>query len=99
MANRGTSSGSQSQGHVATSQAIFDTEEKLDTAPVVRYCARSSIEHGHKNMVTDIQWVPAHTEISRERDNLGAIIENQTHSCDQIVSSSLDGECVLSAGV
>ncbi|KAI6660473.1 WD repeat-containing protein 63-like [Oopsacas minuta] len=91
MTNRGTSSGSETQGYMATAQAIFDTEEKVQSAPVVRYCTRSSIEHGHKNMVTDIQWVPAHTEIGRERDNLGSIVENQTHQCYQVISSSLDG--------
>ena len=91
MANRGTSSDSQAQGHIATAQAIFDTEDKLQTAPVVRYCARSAIEVGHKNAVTDVHWVPAHTEIGRERDNLGAVSDNLSRQCYQIVSSSLDG--------
>ena len=90
MANRGTSD-SQVQGHVTTAQAIFDTEDKLQTAPVVRYCARSAIELGHKNAVTDIQWVPTHIEIGRERENLGAISDNTSHQCHQIVSTSLDG--------
>ena len=92
MANRGTSSDSQPQGHKATAQAIFDMEDKLESAPVVRYCARSSIEQGHKSMVTDIQWLPSHLEVGRERENLGSFLDNQTHQCHQIVSSSLDGE-------
>ena len=91
MANRGTSSDSQAQGHIATAQAIFETGDKLQTARVVRYCARSAIEHGHKNAVTDIQWVPTHMEIGRERENLGSVVDGISQQCHQIVSSSLDG--------
>ena len=34
----------------------------MDT-PIIRYCAVSGIEHGHKESITDLLWVPDHMEV------------------------------------
>ena len=44
-------------------------EEVIPDTPTVRYAAVSSIEHGHKNMVSWVEWVPDHFEVSA-RDNV-----------------------------
>ena len=44
-------------------------EEVIPDTPTVRYAAVSSIEHGHKNMVSCVEWVPDHFEVSA-RDNV-----------------------------
>lgn len=38
-------------------------EEAVPDIPIVRYSAVSSIEHGHINLVTSVQWVPEHCEV------------------------------------
>uniref|UniRef100_A0AAY5L9F9 WD repeat domain 63 n=1 Tax=Esox lucius TaxID=8010 RepID=A0AAY5L9F9_ESOLU len=53
---------------------------------VVRYCAVSSIEHGHKAPVTDIQWLPETFEVSR----MGVPMENKSGMCVQIVTCAPD---------
>ena len=45
------------------SQPGFEDPNALKT-PIVRYCAVSSIEHGHKAPITDIQWMPDHMLVS-----------------------------------
>ena len=40
-------------------------EELVPDTPVVRYAAVSSIEHGHKSMVSHVEWVPDHFEVRR----------------------------------
>ena len=42
---------------------MFETDPKLDHAPIVRHVALSSIEFGHKKMISDIQWIPKHIEV------------------------------------
>lgn len=44
-------------------QVVFETDPKLDHAPIVRHVALSSIEFGHKKAISDIQWVPSHMEV------------------------------------
>ena len=44
-------------------QAIFDTEPKLDHAPIVQCTVLSSIEGGHANSITDLTWIPEHIEV------------------------------------
>ncbi|KAG8437221.1 hypothetical protein GDO86_008065 [Hymenochirus boettgeri] len=52
----------------------------------VRYCAVSSIEHGHKNVVTDIHWLPDCYELTK----LGNPYENRSGNCVQLVTCSPD---------
>ena len=46
-------------------KAVFETDPKLDHAPIVRHVALSSIDFGHKKTISDIRWVPNHIEASR----------------------------------
>lgn len=67
----------------------FEDPNALKT-PIVRYCAVSSIEHGHRAPVTDIQWMPDHMVISR----MGVPMENKTQQCCQLITCATDN-CVL----
>ena len=42
----------------------FEDESSFDRSPVLRYCAVSSIEHSHKTVITDLEWLPDHMEVS-----------------------------------
>ncbi|XP_068095221.1 dynein axonemal intermediate chain 3 [Hyperolius riggenbachi] len=62
-------------------------EPKQSNEPhLVRYCAVSSIEHGHKAVITDIHWLPDIFEITR----MGYPYENKSGSCVQLVTCSPD---------
>ncbi|KAI2649391.1 Dynein axonemal intermediate chain 3 [Labeo rohita] len=65
---------------------------KLDKneTPVVRYCAVSGIENGHKAPITDIQWLPETFELSK----LGIPVENASRVSVQLVTCAPDC-CVL----
>lgn len=69
-------------------QAMFDTDPKLDHAPMVQYCATASIKDSHSREVGDVQWVPHSIEICHKT---GCILENPSHQCNQVISCSLDG--------
>uniref|UniRef100_A0A8C7NFB2 Dynein axonemal intermediate chain 3 n=1 Tax=Oncorhynchus mykiss TaxID=8022 RepID=A0A8C7NFB2_ONCMY len=62
----------------------------LNETPVVRYCAVSGIENGHKAPITDIQWLPGTFEVSR----MGVPMENKNGICVQIVTCAPDC-CVM----
>nr|XP_033772911.1 WD repeat-containing protein 63 [Geotrypetes seraphini] len=55
-------------------------------AHFVRYCALSSIEFGHKAVVTDLHWLPDFFEVNRK----GSPYENQQGACVQLVTCSPD---------
>ncbi|XP_011223520.1 WD repeat-containing protein 63 [Ailuropoda melanoleuca] len=55
-------------------------------AMYIRHCAVSSIENGHKKVITDIHWLPDTFEINR----LGAVFENRNGICCQLVTCSAD---------
>ncbi|XP_030628081.1 dynein axonemal intermediate chain 3 [Chanos chanos] len=59
----------------------FKDKQENET-PVLRYCAVSSIESGHKGPITDVQWLPESFEISRT----GIPVENRNGMCVQIVT-------------
>ncbi|KAM4722968.1 dynein axonemal intermediate chain 3 [Rhinophrynus dorsalis] len=62
-------------------------EPKVSNEPhFVRYCAVSSIEHGHKNVITDLHWLPNYFELSKT----GHPFENKRGYCIQLVTSSPD---------
>ncbi|XP_077627245.1 dynein axonemal intermediate chain 3 isoform X2 [Crocuta crocuta] len=52
----------------------------------IRHCAVSSIENGHKKVITDIHWLPDTFEINR----MGSVFENRNGICCQLVTCSAD---------
>ncbi|XP_055486751.1 dynein axonemal intermediate chain 3 [Leucoraja erinacea] len=54
--------------------------------PVAQHCAVSSIENGHKSMVTDLCWLPDHFELTR----FGVPCESTEGLCVQLVTCSPD---------
>nr|XP_019565768.1 PREDICTED: WD repeat-containing protein 63 isoform X1 [Rhinolophus sinicus]XP_019565769.1 PREDICTED: WD repeat-containing protein 63 isoform X1 [Rhinolophus sinicus]XP_019565770.1 PREDICTED: WD repeat-containing protein 63 isoform X1 [Rhinolophus sinicus] len=52
----------------------------------IRHCAVSSIESGHKKVITDIHWLPDTFEINR----MGSVFENRSELCCQLVTCSAD---------
>ncbi|XP_030062184.1 dynein axonemal intermediate chain 3 [Microcaecilia unicolor] len=55
-------------------------------AQFVRYCALSSIEFGHKALITDLHWLPDLFEV----DQMGYPHENENGVCVQLVTCSPD---------
>ncbi len=43
-------------------QPGFEDESFFQT-PQLRFCAVSSIEHGHSEPITDLQWIPDHFQV------------------------------------
>ncbi|XP_029489077.1 dynein axonemal intermediate chain 3 isoform X1 [Oncorhynchus nerka] len=75
----------------ANTNALQGFEDKRENeTPVVRYCAVSGIENGHKAPITDIQWLPGTFEVSR----MGVPMENKNGICVQIVTCAPDC-CVM----
>uniref|UniRef100_A0A673GY45 WD repeat domain 63 n=1 Tax=Sinocyclocheilus rhinocerous TaxID=307959 RepID=A0A673GY45_9TELE len=64
--------------------------DKSSVTPVVRYCAVSGIENGHKAPITDIQWLSETFELSK----LGIPVENPSGISVQLVTCAPDC-CVL----
>ncbi|XP_058265003.1 dynein axonemal intermediate chain 3 isoform X2 [Hemibagrus wyckioides] len=69
-----------------TNTMDFKDKQHSDT-PVVRYCAMSGFEGGHRGPVTDVQWLPDSFEVS----SLGIPLENKNQISVQIVTCSPDG--------
>ncbi|GAB5575221.1 dynein axonemal intermediate chain 3 [Prionailurus iriomotensis] len=55
-------------------------------AMYIRHCAVSSIENGHKKVITDIHWLSDTFEINR----MGSVFENRSGICCQLVTCSAD---------
>uniref|UniRef100_A0A5F8GT04 Dynein axonemal intermediate chain 3 n=1 Tax=Monodelphis domestica TaxID=13616 RepID=A0A5F8GT04_MONDO len=71
----------------ATLKPIFLLEpDSTKETPFVRHCAVSSIEHGHKKIITDIHWLTDNYELNR----LGHAFENRSAICCQLVTCSVD---------
>ncbi|CAL8306342.1 unnamed protein product [Lota lota] len=67
----------------SASTATFDLEEKRkNEVPVVRYCAISAIESGHKAPITAVQWLPETFEVNR----MGVPLVNTNTTCVQLVT-------------
>ncbi|XP_073090319.1 dynein axonemal intermediate chain 3 isoform X1 [Manis javanica] len=60
--------------------------ESNKEAMYIRHCAVSSIESGHKKVITDIHWLSDTFEI----DRLGSVFENRSGLCCQLVTCSAD---------
>lgn len=90
MSNKGPSL-SDNKGPAAN-LAVFDTDPKLDHAPIVRHVALSSIEFGHKKTISAIQWIPSHIEICSKTFQ---IYSNTTQMCNQLITCSIDGSVMI----
>ncbi|XP_023417057.1 dynein axonemal intermediate chain 3 isoform X2 [Cavia porcellus] len=55
-------------------------------ATYIRHCAVSSIESGHRSVITDIHWLADTFEINR----FGSVFENRNEICCQLVTCSAD---------
>nr|XP_056700726.1 dynein axonemal intermediate chain 3 [Euleptes europaea] len=65
----------------------FMVEQQLAKEPhMVRYCAVSSIEYGHRSVVTDLQWLPDTFEVNR----MGTVFDNRAGICVQLITCSPD---------
>ncbi len=73
-------------------QAIFDTDPKLDHAPMVQHCVIASIKEGHSRDISNIQWIPHNIEICQKT---GGVLDNPSHECNQIISCSIDGYVLM----
>uniref|UniRef100_A0A4X2KLI1 Dynein axonemal intermediate chain 3 n=1 Tax=Vombatus ursinus TaxID=29139 RepID=A0A4X2KLI1_VOMUR len=71
----------------ATLKPIFLLEpDSNKEAPYVSHCAVSSIEHGHKKLITDLHWLTDNFELNR----MGYAFENRSGICCQLVTCSID---------
>ncbi|XP_020844390.1 dynein axonemal intermediate chain 3 isoform X2 [Phascolarctos cinereus] len=78
-------SGSTSKKAVLKPIFLLEPDSNKD-APYVRHCAVSSIEYGHKKLVTDIHWLTDNFEVNR----MGYAFENRSGICCQLVTCSID---------
>uniref|UniRef100_A0A2K6EL97 Dynein axonemal intermediate chain 3 n=1 Tax=Propithecus coquereli TaxID=379532 RepID=A0A2K6EL97_PROCO len=76
-----------SRSKKATLKPMFILEpESNKEAMYIRHCAVSSIENGHKKVITDIHWLSDTFEVNR----LGSVFENRSGICCQLVTCSAD---------
>ncbi|XP_007079235.2 dynein axonemal intermediate chain 3 [Panthera tigris] len=76
-----------SRSKKATLKPMFLLEpDSNKEAMYIRYCAVSSIENGHKKVITDIHWLSDTFEINR----MGSVFENRNGICCQLVTCSAD---------
>ncbi|XP_072918615.1 dynein axonemal intermediate chain 3 [Hemitrygon akajei] len=54
--------------------------------PIARHCAVSSIENGHKSLITDLCWLPDHFQLTK----YGVPYENTDGLCVQLITCSPD---------
>nr|XP_034977621.1 WD repeat-containing protein 63 isoform X2 [Zootoca vivipara] len=84
---RNAKSGTGGSKNTTVNMPSFMLEQQVGKEPhLVRYCAVSSIEYGHKSVITDIQWLPEFFEINR----MGTMFENRAGVCVQLVTCSPD---------
>ncbi|XP_065906152.1 dynein axonemal intermediate chain 3-like isoform X2 [Dysidea avara] len=76
----------------AANLTVFETDPKLDHAPIVRHSALSAIEFGHKKVISDIQWIPSHMEVCSKTFQ---IYTNTTQVCNQLITCSIDGSILI----
>ncbi|XP_016076111.1 PREDICTED: WD repeat-containing protein 63 [Miniopterus natalensis] len=79
-----------SRNKKATLKPMFLLEPDYNKeAMYIRHCAVSSIESGHKKVITDIHWLSDTFEINR----MGSVFENRSGICCQLVTCS--GDCTI----
>ncbi|XP_062921139.1 dynein axonemal intermediate chain 3 isoform X1 [Mobula hypostoma] len=54
--------------------------------PIARHCAVSSIDNGHKSLITDLCWLPDHFQLTKH----GVPYENTDGLCVQLITCSPD---------
>ncbi|XP_062308219.1 LOW QUALITY PROTEIN: dynein axonemal intermediate chain 3 [Osmerus eperlanus] len=74
----------------ANANAFAFEDKRAEETLVVRYCAVSAIESGHKAPITDVQWLPENFEVTR----LGVPVENKSQICVQVITCAPDC-CVM----
>ncbi|XP_008590573.1 PREDICTED: WD repeat-containing protein 63-like, partial [Galeopterus variegatus] len=79
------SGGSRSKKATLKPMFLLDPESNKE-AMYIRHCAVSSIESGHKKVITDIHWLSDTFEINR----MGSVFENRSGICCQLVTCSAD---------
>ncbi|XP_020650683.3 dynein axonemal intermediate chain 3 isoform X2 [Pogona vitticeps] len=80
-------SGTAGSKSTAVNMPSFMLEQQVANEPhLVRYCAVSSIEYGHKSVISDIHWLPELFELNR----MGTVFENRAGVCIQLVTCSPD---------
>ncbi|XP_058159219.1 dynein axonemal intermediate chain 3 isoform X3 [Dasypus novemcinctus] len=76
-----------SRSKKVTLKPMFLLEPDSDKETMyIRHCAVSSIESGHKKVITDIHWLSDTFEINR----MGSVFENRSGICCQLVTCSAD---------
>ncbi|CAH6777166.1 dynein axonemal intermediate chain 3 [Phodopus roborovskii] len=76
-----------SRSKKATLKPMFLLEpDSNKEAMYIRHCAVSSIENGHRKVITDIHWLPDSFEINR----MGSVFENRNGINCQLVTCSAD---------
>ncbi|XP_035307505.1 WD repeat-containing protein 63 isoform X2 [Cricetulus griseus] len=76
-----------SRSKKATLKPMFLLEpDSNKEAMYIRHCAVSSIENGHRKVITDIHWLPDSFEINR----MGCVFENRSGINCQLVTCSAD---------
>nr|KAF6509077.1 hypothetical protein HJG63_020628 [Rousettus aegyptiacus] len=76
-----------SRSKKATLKPMFLLEpDSNKEAMYIRHSAVSSIENGHKKVITDIHWLSDKFEINR----MGSVFENRSEICCQLVTCSAD---------
>ncbi|XP_075835090.1 dynein axonemal intermediate chain 3 [Microtus pennsylvanicus] len=76
-----------SRSKKATLKPMFLLEpDSNKEAMYIRHCAVSSIENGHRKVITDIHWLPDSFEINR----MGSVFENRSGINCQLVTCSAD---------
>ncbi|XP_015427599.1 PREDICTED: WD repeat-containing protein 63 [Myotis davidii] len=76
-----------SRSKKATLKPMFLLEpDDNKEAMYIRHCAVSSIENGHRKVITDIHWLSDTFEINR----MGSVFENRSGICCQLVTCSAD---------
>ncbi|CAF3107715.1 unnamed protein product [Rotaria socialis] len=68
----------------------FEDETFFQT-PHIRYCAVSSIENGHSEPITDLQWIPDHYQVTVQ----GLPTENIAMNCSQIITCAFDNQVLF----
>lgn len=77
--------GSRSKKATLKPMFLLEPDSNKETM-YVRHCAVSSIENGHRKVITDIHWLPDSFEINR----MGSVFENRSGISCQLITCSAD---------
>ncbi|KAM5256212.1 dynein axonemal intermediate chain 3 [Ctenodactylus gundi] len=77
--------GSRSKKATLKPMFLLEPDSNKETM-YIRHCAVSSIDHGHRKVITDIHWLSDTIELNR----FGTVFENRNEICCQLVTCSAD---------